>query len=143
MLDLTRIGYIFEAPNYNGKYLGKPDRMRKQLAFWARMETLLNKDRWEPDPEANEELMLASIHADIRRRIKRGKPPLVNPLIVKRGEPGRYYAIRGNQRLCALRASGYELPVPCRVALPGDTWRPTTAAFLAHPYEDVALCKPN
>jgi hypothetical protein len=58
---------------------------------------------------------------------------LRNPLIVWEIEPGRYLTLVGNQRRCALEATGAET-IPCRVA---NVWRGEQEVLRAHPPEVI------
>lgn len=67
----------------------------------------------------------------------------LEPLILGVGSDGLLYCIRGNRRLCCLRALavagpqewGWERPVPCRIAAPADSWDDDTEAGQHHPWE--------
>lgn len=63
-----------------------------------------------------------------------------NPLLIRPSSDrmkNLFYVIRGGQRLCALRALGYEGKVPCRVTSLQDSWNDNTQAFYKHPYVHV------
>ena len=104
----------------NPKYLEWFPRMEKELPYMKRPFKITAEER------------LYQVYQSIKNTKK-----MWNPLIIKKSRDKMFYVIRGGQRLCALRALGYEGLVPCRIAKPEDSWLDNTQAWYKHPYVEV------
>ncbi len=134
---LDEIGYRFEAPEFNDKLEGKPylDTYRR----WE--EQLFYAARDDNGKYQNLEIVFKALRVDDR----------MTPLVLGFSRDGRYYAVRGNRRLCCLNVfhSMGILPklkivrldyndwalVPCRIKHPDDTWDDDTRIREVHPWE--------
>ena len=91
---------------------------------------------WITYMEKNLELMYKNDHFPMNEReanmirVFKGikKQGMIYPLVVKKELDIVYYVIVGNQRLCCLRAMGWDKAVPCVIAKPEDSWEDNTEA---------------